>query len=324
MENYVRLGLIVLHVLILSICVIGNLFVCFFFTLDNKKLKHLQLLIFYLAVFDLLAGMLGPLLFIYLEITNYQRWDFGEVGCKIVPYLWKVLTSISFGLIMLISIDRCIAICRPFHSQMSKMNVHKSVFLIGVLSIIMESPDLIYAKKTGGNCEVPFVGSPGYAYAFLSIHCIRDIGYLATFIVSYVLIQKDLFNQSCLKLPGINRTSENKAVLKMLFVVGAVFVILTFPRDLLHITYVFSWLVGRGIVKTDSIVAINSMVTVLLSCNRISNVFIYAKLHRRFRNTLREKARAVLSFGYFRTNSQDVVMLISSSKTVSTVSKEML
>lgn len=295
MVSPVRVLLIILYICILFICVIGNLLVCLYFTLDSKKFKHIQLLIFYLATFDLLAGVFGPSLFIYLEIYSYKKWHFGDIGCKMLPYLWKVLTSISLGIIMVINIDRCIAICRPFRAEVPKHTVNKIVAFITVLSMLLETPHLVYAETSGDSCQVPFVGSPGYAYAFLTIHCARDALYLTVFIVTYVLIQRDL-NQSSLVVHCPNRTAENKTVRKMLIVVAIVFILLTFPRDMLHIVYVFSWLIGPGIARSDILVVVNSTVTVLLSCNRISNAFIYAKLHRRFRKVVRRKVKRVLSF----------------------------
>lgn len=289
-----KVALAILYGCILCVCVVGNLLVCFYFTLDNRKLRHLQLLIFYLAVFDLLGGVLGPSLFIYLEITSYKQWHFGDVGCKLWGYLWKVVTSVSLGIIMVISIDRCMAVCQPFRPEVTKRSVKILVVLIMLLSMVLECPDLIYAKQKGNICEVPFVGSPGYGYSFVFIHSIRDFLYLSTFILTYIYIQKDLHRKST-NNTNVNRTTENKQVLKMLVVIATVFVLLTFPRDLLQIIYVASWLKGTGIRKTQDLLLINSILTVLLSCNRITNVFIYAKLHRRFRRVLTRKMSRALS-----------------------------
>ena len=96
----------------------GNSLVLSLFRLKNHKLAHLQKLLMYLATFDLIASVTNPLFFIYLHATHFNVWDFGKLGCRLIPGLWKISITMSIGIIMLINVDRCIAIRWPFRPKL--------------------------------------------------------------------------------------------------------------------------------------------------------------------------------------------------------------
>jgi len=286
---------IFVYVVVFLIGVTGNLVICLFFTLENQRIKHLQVLIFYLALSDLCASVTNPLLFIYLQITHYRSWHFELIGCKLLPLTWRVSTSVSLGIIMVINIDRCIALKLPYHKPLSKSKVNTTVSFVTLASILMELPFLIYAdvKNIAGSvsCKVPSVLVPGYAYPTLSIMFIRDTLYIAVFITTSVIIKRELsVNKLNIEQGSLQkeiRHHENRSVLNMLFIVAAAFVVTVFPRELLHIVYILSWVTpGDGIRSTKTITNLNSLLTSLLCCNTICNFIIYAKLQRRFRDVV--------------------------------------
>lgn len=72
----------------------------------------------------------------------------------------------------------------------------------------------------------------------------------------------------------------------MLVVLAVVFILLVFPREILHIIYMMSWKFGSGIPHTETIRNVNAFLKVLHMCNSVVNVFIYAGLQQRFRHKI--------------------------------------
>ena len=308
--NFLDILVVIIYILVFIIGVTGNLLVCRYFKFDNKRIKHLQLLIFYLAIADLCASITNPILFIYFQLTGYRAWHFGVIGCKLFPLTWRMFTSLSVGIIMVINIDRCLALKFPFRREPTKKQINMIVTVIFMVSVLMETPYLIYARveQSGSKviCNVPSVSVAGYGYPRLCIMISRDLLYLAVFIISFVVIKAELAKGSRSEYnharnaraskTGIAgrwqsqyaRNQENKRVLNMLLAVATAFVVSVFPRELLHIVYTISWLrpSGFGIMQTPALNHTNTFLTSLMCCNTICNVVIYAKLHRKFRFTV--------------------------------------
>ncbi|XP_064871497.1 trace amine-associated receptor 13c-like [Oncorhynchus nerka] len=78
-----------------------------------------NLLIFSLAVSDLLVGLIViPVVTVALMESC---WDFGEYFCVFQIYITFLCTSLSLGNLVLISIDRYVAVCDPllYHSKIT-------------------------------------------------------------------------------------------------------------------------------------------------------------------------------------------------------------
>ncbi|XP_037644966.1 trace amine-associated receptor 13c-like [Sebastes umbrosus] len=71
-----------------------------------------NILLLSLAVSDFLVG----LLLMPVEILQKTScWFFGDIMCSLYKYLSFVITSASVGVMVLISVDRYVAICDPLH-----------------------------------------------------------------------------------------------------------------------------------------------------------------------------------------------------------------
>ncbi|XP_074514718.1 trace amine-associated receptor 13c-like [Sebastes fasciatus] len=71
-----------------------------------------NILLLSLAVSDFLVGLLlmpGEL------IRKTSCWFFGDIMCSLYKYLSFIITSASVGVMVLISVDRYVAICDPLH-----------------------------------------------------------------------------------------------------------------------------------------------------------------------------------------------------------------
>ena len=129
-----------------------------------------------------------------------------------------------------------------------------------------------------------------YAYPTLVILIIKDLLYLIVFVITFMIYKQQL-NQTQILHRTLSdakqrliRKQEDRSVLRILLIMPAVFTALVFPRDILHVIYIVSWLAGPsyGIKKSMSLVHINSILTVAQLSNSVVNVFIYAHVHTRF------------------------------------------
>lgn len=270
--------------------VIGNLLVCHFFRCTTTKQKTgTGRLIFYLAITDLLASIINPALYAYWQITNRRAWHFGIVGCKILPMLAKCSITISQGIILLITIERCIVISRPFQPHRYKgLYIHLALASIVCLSVACEIPLMVYSKiSPGSTCGVQNLLVDWFFYPSIVVYTSRDIIFLVTFVTTTLLIYKELYNKEHLNtLKQQKDFAKNRKIVKLLIIIATVFTVLVFPREVLHIVYMMSWKFGEGIPFSDTLRNLNALLKVLHMCNSACNVFIYAGLHGKFQHKL--------------------------------------
>ena len=132
--------IVVGFVLISVLGIIGNSFTIYVFRPRRRRLrlKQMNLLIFYLAIIDLISSVLNPILFLYWEFTQYTSWDFGNFMCILLPSFRKISIIISLGMISLITIERALIITHYRHLNITCRNVSLFVFIIILSSILTE------------------------------------------------------------------------------------------------------------------------------------------------------------------------------------------
>ncbi|XP_066930682.1 C5a anaphylatoxin chemotactic receptor 1-like [Clytia hemisphaerica] len=271
---------------IFLIGVAGNLLVCYvFLRRQTNSLSTMELLIVFLAVADLIASIFNPLVFIYWTVTFHKAWHFGWIGCKILPSLTRITVTVSFGIILIITVDRCVVICFPFRRNMKRNEVYISVAGALLFAILSELSYTIYIEVNPlSTCQVPDSRIPGFVYPHLAFLVLRDVAFLPIFTVTVNLIHKHLYNKEVISTLREQRVvKKTRKIMQMLIIMAFVFVVLVYPRDILHVTFNISWLNAPGIPYTKAIIDVNSSLKVLHMCNSVCNVFIYARLHGKFR-----------------------------------------
>ncbi|XP_074514055.1 trace amine-associated receptor 13c-like [Sebastes fasciatus] len=96
-----------------------------------------NLLLLSLAVSDFFVGFL-----MYFQIVLIDGcWYFGDLMCAVYPYLGYIVTSASVGTMVLISVDRYVAICYPLHysTKITLKRVQVCVCLCWICSVIFQS-----------------------------------------------------------------------------------------------------------------------------------------------------------------------------------------
>ncbi|XP_030285055.1 trace amine-associated receptor 8a-like [Sparus aurata] len=96
-----------------------------------------NLLILSLAVSDFSVG-----LYMFFSVMLIDGcWFLGDLMCTLYDYLGYVIASASVGTMVLISVDRYVAICHPLHysSEITQKRVQVCVCLCWICSVIFQS-----------------------------------------------------------------------------------------------------------------------------------------------------------------------------------------
>ncbi|XP_072315373.1 leukotriene B4 receptor 1 [Eucyclogobius newberryi] len=122
----------------------GNLFVVWSVFCRVKKRSVTCILVLNLAVADALVLLSAPLFLRYL--AGGRGWEFGAAACKLVHYLSSVNMYVSIYLICLMSMDRWLAVSRPFLSQRMRTKRALLVLLLGVwvMAFVLSLPMPFY------------------------------------------------------------------------------------------------------------------------------------------------------------------------------------
>lgn len=271
--------------LIFLVGVSGNALVCYIFNKQTMRLSTMELLMVILAAADLFSSFFNPLMFTYWTVTIHKAWHFGDFGCKLLPSLTRISVSFTFGIILIITIDRCIVICFPFKRALKRYEVHLLVMLSLLLSVLTELPYTIHQEVNPmTTCQVPDSTIPGFIYPFVIFSVSRAIFFVAIFSTTVFLIYRTLYDKEHVTtMKHQKHVQKTKKIMQMLVTMAITFFLLVYPREILHITFNFSWLSPPGIAYTKEFLDINSFLKVLHMCNSICNVFIYSRLHGKFR-----------------------------------------
>ncbi|XP_074838324.1 leukotriene B4 receptor 1 [Carettochelys insculpta] len=123
----------------------GNVFVVWSALCRIQKRTVTSLLILHLAVADCAVLLTAPF---FLHLLSVGKWEFGQVVCQLCHYVCGVSMYASIALITLMSLDRCLAVSKPFISQKIRTAaVARSLVLaIWVVSFLLASPVIFYRR----------------------------------------------------------------------------------------------------------------------------------------------------------------------------------
>jgi len=120
---------------------------------DNHA-SEMNMLILYLAAFDLLSSILNPALFVYWQITSYNEWIFGRMGCKLLSGFQKMSVTASLGMVLLITLERCLIITRNI--KLSKLHLRIAVLALIAISLLVELKYIISLDLFSSETKVSF------------------------------------------------------------------------------------------------------------------------------------------------------------------------
>lgn len=123
----------------------GNAFVVWSAGWRVRKRTVTCLLILHLAIADLIVLLTAP---IFLRVLSVRMWELGDAICRACHYICGVSMYASVFLIALMSLDRCLAVSKPFlsHKIRSKKTIRVVVLGIWLSGFLLAVPVLLYRQ----------------------------------------------------------------------------------------------------------------------------------------------------------------------------------
>lgn len=124
----------------------GNLFVVWTVLCRVHRRSVTCILVLNLALADALVLLSAP--FFLRLLTGGKGWEFGAGMCKTVHYLCCVNMYVSIYLICLMSLDRWLAVIRPFLSQRLRKKRTLYVVMLGIwiMAFLLALPMPFYRR----------------------------------------------------------------------------------------------------------------------------------------------------------------------------------
>ncbi|XP_029936919.1 trace amine-associated receptor 13c-like [Myripristis murdjan] len=262
-----------------------------------------NLLLLSLAMSDLLVGIL--LLFEILRIR--PCWFLGDLMCALYPIVLFIITSSSIGNMVLISVDRYVAICDPlcYPTKVTLRRVKISVCLWWICSVLYSSLVLSDTLKQPGrsnSCQGECVivinsitGAVDFILNFIIPITVIIVLYMRVFVVAVSQARAMRSHIVSVTLQpsgtGTAKKSELKAA-RTLGVVVVVFLMCFFPFYIISLA---------GQVSVSSTAA----VTYVFYLNSCLNPVIYAFFYPWFRKAVKH----IVSFQILKPNSRGTKLL---------------
>ncbi|KAE8633801.1 hypothetical protein XENTR_v10002103 [Xenopus tropicalis] len=226
-----RLGIAILS-LAFIIGFPGNAFIIWTVLTRMKKRTVTCILILHLAIADMVVILTAPF---FLHFLDNGNWVFGENVCKLCHYIGCLSMYASIWLISFMSMDRFLAVAKPFTSQImrTKTAVRGIVLAIWLVAFLCSIPMPFYRTVlTFRNMTIcmPLHKSPGhivFQYLFETM-----IGFLIPFsiiVFCYLYI--------CLRLRTAKFQSKHKTN-RLVTLIVATFCLFWLPYHVVNIIQV--------------------------------------------------------------------------------------
>ncbi|XP_044518188.1 leukotriene B4 receptor 1 [Gracilinanus agilis] len=138
-----------LSIVLLSLALVlglpGNSFVVWSILTQMRRRSVTALLVLNLALADLAVLLTAPF---FLHFLARGFWSFGLTGCRLCHYICGVSMYASILFITIMSLDRSLAVARPFLSQKFRTKTAAWRVLVGiwVASAILAVPVIVYRQ----------------------------------------------------------------------------------------------------------------------------------------------------------------------------------
>jgi neuropeptide Y receptor type 1 len=270
---------------------------------DHDKKNTTNWLLQTLAVVDTLYLFTCFFIQTLSTIQDYTEWipTMREVFSHMMPYIWAVASiaqTITVWTVMLVTIDRYIAVCMPLQTHLRSLQRAKlAVVVVCLLAILYNIPRFFERKvvvqeqgciaKTIQLVKTDFRRNKVYflVYKTIMYFMFRTIGPLLTLIilnVKLILALKEMRRKHKDLTKG-GRHREN--ITLMLVIVVSVFVICEIPDLILRILITMHEFQAVD-MDINKLRYVNVITNMLLTVNSSINFLIYCLVGKKFRKIL--------------------------------------
>ncbi|XP_037344677.2 trace amine-associated receptor 13c-like [Pungitius pungitius] len=247
-----------------------------------------NLLLLSLAVSDFIVGLI-----VFFQIVLIEGcWFLGDLMCIVYTFLDFIITSASVGTMVLISVDRYVAICEPLHyaNKVTQKRVKICVCLCWTCSAIYSTlPLKDNLEEPGrynscfGECVIVINYVAGLADLFLIFICpvtVIVVLYVRVFVVAVTQARAMRSHAAALPLKFSMTITPKKSEMKAARTLGVVIVVFL----LCLCPYYCVSLSGQ-----DTLINVSSgtIVVCLFYFNSCLNPLIYAFFYPWFRNSMK-------------------------------------
>lgn len=236
------LGITILTIAVL-IGIPGNLFIIWTILCHMRKRSVTCILILNLAVADAVVLLMTPF---FLHFLTVKRWVFGNGICKFCHYFCCVNMYASITIMTFMSLDRFLAIWKPFISQevRTKSAILKILVGVWVWSFFLAIPMLFYKEvKHLGPIDICMAVHYSYrdvVFQYLSETILGFIAPFAIISISYASIGFRLQNA---------RFQRKRRTGKLIAMIVITFAVFWLPYHIVNLIQV------SGVLATDAEVA---------------------------------------------------------------------
>uniref|UniRef100_A0A3Q1BVQ2 G-protein coupled receptors family 1 profile domain-containing protein n=1 Tax=Amphiprion ocellaris TaxID=80972 RepID=A0A3Q1BVQ2_AMPOC len=240
-----------------------------------------NILLLSLAVSDFVVG----LVIIQFEILVQKAcWFLGNIACSMYHYTGFVITSASVGDMVLISVDRYVAICDPlhYHTRITEGRVKLWVCLCWLFSGLY---NILFLKtQIGNSCYGECIinidligGTVDFIVTFILPVAAIIFLYMRVFVVAVSQARAMRSHTAAVTLQPSMNLSSKKSELKAAGILG----IVVFVFLMCFCPYYFIMLVGGSAFFTVSVFFF------LFNCSSCLNPLIYALFYPWFRKAIK-------------------------------------
>ena len=272
-----------------SLAVLTNILVVITVARSRKSWKYsTHILILTLACADIAYNSLELVKEILNNILSHIPVDNFEIYFSVLYYTWivgMILLPISNYMIILISLNRCVLVCKPFshHRITSRRSTLKQIVAVSTIFTILGLLNIIDIGHMHGVCTIFKITA--VVYVFLSYIVPLTVSVVLTILVLREFRQ----NRSTLNKPVNTRTEiqGEKNITKAMIAVIVAFILLTLLHAVSYTLYKFNVCMFEANVNLFlNTLAADNVLSIWRDVNFSINIFIYTVYIPKFRVAL--------------------------------------